>query len=280
MSYIIKQTNVFDCCLCGKGELGYGNNAYPLSAEGDRCCDKCNIQVVQARMRGQFRCEFADPEELIYDCERYLRTKLTDYADEVMVEFCQQRFQDFIIPNEEPYTFYYERRNTLIRNLTLEIHSVIQRSKAYLKGRISRHLTIRSVSSIHDLCWTTLPDAKGSVRDFVCASITCEWDDLRSGYNAVKAEEDRKLAKKQEEEQKQKEEALKAIWKQEQEEIQLAKRTQKADTRDANKIRDAKKKEKEEFEKRQIECARLRAQLEAKKKQQKAQKKAQAQKLK
>lgn len=35
------------CCICGKEIVGWGNNPYPASKKvGDRCCDKCNTEIV------------------------------------------------------------------------------------------------------------------------------------------------------------------------------------------------------------------------------------------
>ena len=40
----------FNCCICGRPSLGYGNNPDPVRTEG-RCCDSCNDQyVIPARM--------------------------------------------------------------------------------------------------------------------------------------------------------------------------------------------------------------------------------------
>ena len=47
----INEANEHLCCICGKEILGYGNNPYPLKKEG-RCCDECNLLVIQARMNG------------------------------------------------------------------------------------------------------------------------------------------------------------------------------------------------------------------------------------
>ena len=38
-----------DCVLCGEVINGYGNNPYPLAEEGE-CCDKCNNEVIYARL--------------------------------------------------------------------------------------------------------------------------------------------------------------------------------------------------------------------------------------
>ncbi len=39
------------CCICGnKCENNYGNNPYPLNKSG-RCCNTCNIKVLQCRMK-------------------------------------------------------------------------------------------------------------------------------------------------------------------------------------------------------------------------------------
>lgn len=42
------KTNHFTCCICGKEFIGYGNNPYPVVEHplGNRCCDKCNDEVV------------------------------------------------------------------------------------------------------------------------------------------------------------------------------------------------------------------------------------------
>lgn len=37
------------CDLCGEQYVGYGNNAQPLS--DGRCCDKCNNDVIMARLK-------------------------------------------------------------------------------------------------------------------------------------------------------------------------------------------------------------------------------------
>lgn len=38
-----------DCVLCGEVCSGYGNNPHPL-ADGGKCCDACNMDVVSARL--------------------------------------------------------------------------------------------------------------------------------------------------------------------------------------------------------------------------------------
>ena len=38
-----------DCVLCGDVIDGYGNNPYPL-ADGGKCCDSCNMDVIGARL--------------------------------------------------------------------------------------------------------------------------------------------------------------------------------------------------------------------------------------
>lgn len=41
------------CCICGKEcETPYGNNPYPLNKnKGAKCCDKCNLKVIEARIK-------------------------------------------------------------------------------------------------------------------------------------------------------------------------------------------------------------------------------------
>lgn len=39
----------YKCCLCGQVCYGYGNNPFPLKERG-RCCDVCNLKVIQARL--------------------------------------------------------------------------------------------------------------------------------------------------------------------------------------------------------------------------------------
>lgn len=52
----LEMSNSFKCCLCGRSQRGYGNNAEPLNSDG-RCCDKCNEKVVQARMNQMIQFE-------------------------------------------------------------------------------------------------------------------------------------------------------------------------------------------------------------------------------
>lgn len=46
---IIKNSTMTDCVLCGDVVDGFGNNPYPL-ADGGKCCDSCNMDVVGARL--------------------------------------------------------------------------------------------------------------------------------------------------------------------------------------------------------------------------------------
>lgn len=45
-------SNKITCCICGKGIDGFGNNPYPvkrrnpLPEDSNRCCDKCNADIV------------------------------------------------------------------------------------------------------------------------------------------------------------------------------------------------------------------------------------------
>lgn len=40
------------CCICGKRIVGCGHNPHPIvKEEGYRCCDKCNIKVIEARIK-------------------------------------------------------------------------------------------------------------------------------------------------------------------------------------------------------------------------------------
>ena len=51
-----KNMKYYNCCVCGKGYIGYGNNPYPLTKENEtekRCCDECNSKyVIPARIFG------------------------------------------------------------------------------------------------------------------------------------------------------------------------------------------------------------------------------------
>lgn len=40
---------VYNCVICDSHEFGYGNNAMPI--KDGICCDKCNLQVIVARMK-------------------------------------------------------------------------------------------------------------------------------------------------------------------------------------------------------------------------------------
>lgn len=50
----------FKCCICGNEVLGYGNNPYPITREGE-CCDICNMTtVLQARIFNLYNMEHND----------------------------------------------------------------------------------------------------------------------------------------------------------------------------------------------------------------------------
>lgn len=57
-----KSGKIGDCCLCSGMYEMYGNNPAPLADEG-RCCHKCNVDVVKARVKGIV--EKMDEAELI-----------------------------------------------------------------------------------------------------------------------------------------------------------------------------------------------------------------------
>lgn len=38
------------CILCKKKFVGFGNNPEPLAKSG-KCCDKCNVKVIVARIK-------------------------------------------------------------------------------------------------------------------------------------------------------------------------------------------------------------------------------------
>lgn len=38
-----------ECVICGEAIVGYGHNPDPIAQEG-RCCDPCNITVINARL--------------------------------------------------------------------------------------------------------------------------------------------------------------------------------------------------------------------------------------
>jgi hypothetical protein len=39
--------DIIKCCFCGCDiDNGYGNNPEPLKSYPNRCCDKCNIEIV------------------------------------------------------------------------------------------------------------------------------------------------------------------------------------------------------------------------------------------
>lgn len=36
----------YTCCICGKEFEGWGNNPWPVGKTTEKCCDKCNMEVV------------------------------------------------------------------------------------------------------------------------------------------------------------------------------------------------------------------------------------------
>jgi len=43
----------FKCIFCKGNFEGFGNNPAPLESKG-KCCDTCNIEVIQARLQRDF----------------------------------------------------------------------------------------------------------------------------------------------------------------------------------------------------------------------------------
>ena len=40
------------CCICCKDINGHGHNPWPLNKDNNtKCCDKCNVKVLEARMK-------------------------------------------------------------------------------------------------------------------------------------------------------------------------------------------------------------------------------------
>lgn len=51
------------CCLCGCEILGYGNNPAPLdTTDGARCCDDCDMFVIQARIESILPSKYVKKE--------------------------------------------------------------------------------------------------------------------------------------------------------------------------------------------------------------------------
>ncbi len=54
----------YTCCICGKKFYGFGNNPWPLIKDVDaRCCDECNMLVIEARIDEAVRQELAKEAE-------------------------------------------------------------------------------------------------------------------------------------------------------------------------------------------------------------------------
>lgn len=51
MEYRVKAPS-YKCAMCGKKQVGYGNNAYPvINTPGSRVCDSCNVnEIIPARI--------------------------------------------------------------------------------------------------------------------------------------------------------------------------------------------------------------------------------------
>lgn len=48
----------YECCICGDDFFGWGNNPWPIvKDEISRCCDDCNVLVVNRRIRDWARVQ-------------------------------------------------------------------------------------------------------------------------------------------------------------------------------------------------------------------------------
>lgn len=211
---------------------------------------------------GTVVCAGSDINNFFHVCMDDLRDRVGEYIE----EYFHKRGTPSIITTK----FALEQFQVLQFAMRIEMASLIchhcESVEDYVMRRIRRHFTVRSITSPRDINLTTMSMMSESLED--------EIGELRVRFDKICDDSDKADA----EEQVRKEREVAEAFAVEEKAKAEAKRTKKADTRDANKARDAKKKQREDFEKASAEAMRQRLIQEQKKKQQKAQKKAQAKK--
>lgn len=162
-------------------------------------------------------------------------------------------------------------RFPFIKQLTDRITEVINSEAIItsLKRRIENKMRVRSLIEPFDIYWTL----SGVVFEIILPEveeIRLKWDDV---YKSITTNRETYVHMCHLLKGEKREEEIIKDFETEAKPIKESKPTKKAETRNANKQRDAKKREREEFERKQAEAFAEKAKQDARKKQLKAQKK-------
>lgn len=236
-----------ECCLCRKPcENKYGNNPYPLSA-GGKCCNKCNGEVISARMKGVVRCEDLkddeDKADLLMKCKKITEHKI------------QQKCIEYV-----GYHF------TLNEDITLAIYTLVNICFKYLGERLERHIRVRTITDPEAITLTidaiintefgsvlmptlsAFKTAEEAKRLRIAEELAKEVGSVSSDENTVEARKEQK------------------------------KTDEKSRTKGANKAQSDKKKQREEYARQVMEAEKALKAQEARNKQKAQQKKQQSKK--
>jgi len=236
-----------ECCLCKNPcENKYGNNPYPLSA-GGKCCNKCNGDVISARMKGVVRCEDLkddeDKKDLLMKCKKMVEQK-------IMLKCYAYIGYDFKCDD----------------NLDRGITTLINICFKYLGERLERHIRVRTITDPEAITLTIdaiiNPEFVSIVVPLLSAFKTAQEaerlriaEELAKEVGSVSSDENIVEARK---EQK--------------------KTDEKSRTKGANKAQNDKKKQREEYVRQVMEAEKALKAKEARDKQKTQQKKQQSKK--
>lgn len=272
------------CCLCGKVcEDKFGNNPYPLypNEMNNRCCGNCNRkEVIPARINGVFRCEDITTEEdrqtILNKCMEILGKQFVEVVAEAVTDLetktpndllgdlLHSQFKDY--PTIKSIALKVEELRDLLNAHTKEgIKAVME----YVKKRFQSHLNIRSISSPNEICSTTKTPIRQVFQEFagqVGNQILTETKELQLDFqqatDTIRKNIENELVATQLPQTKQEDKKKDKVM------------TKQELTRQANKSKNQKEKERIEYEARVAEANRILEEQEKKKKQLKAKKQA------
>jgi len=280
----LKQTSITKptCAFCKKEcENEFGNNSYPLAPKRVcekgfyRCCNDCNrSMVLPARIEGQFRCEEViddkDKQVILDKCAVILVGQFQEIIAEAVKDLETKTPNDLL---GDPIHSQFKDYPT-IKSIDLKVKELRDRLNfqcirsvgvvmEYVKKRFQSHLNIRSISSPKDICATTKTPIRQAFNYMgTCNQILTETKelqlDLQQTIDTIRKNIENELVSTQLPQTKQEDKKKDKVM------------TQQELTRQANKSKNQKEKERLEFEARVEEANRIKAEQEKKKKQQQA----------
>jgi hypothetical protein len=276
------------CMFCKKEcENEFGNNPYPLAPKRvcekglSRCCGDCNRkEVIPARINGVFRCENittdGDRQVILDKCMVILVRQFEEVVAEAVKDLETKTPNDLLCdPIHSQFKDYPTIKSIDLKvkelrdQLNLQCIQSVEAVMEYVKKRFQSHLNVRSISSPKEICATTktsIRQAFNSISNQILTETKELQLDLQQAIDTIRKNIENELVATQLPQTKQEDKKKDKVM------------TKQELTRQANKSKNQKEKERLEFEARVAEANRVLAEQEKKKKQQAIEKKKREQK--